>query len=141
MVTRFGEQYRGQRLWIGLGCQRGVAQTAVAAAIRQVCATHGLDEAQIAGIATLESKSTEAGLLDLCRKRQWVLRYFSAEQLRAVTVPHPAIRVMAAVATPSVAEAAAILAAGAPLCVGKQVIRQAGEPSMTIAVAQSPPEA
>ena len=126
-----------QGLWVGLGCQHGVSQASIATAIRQVCAAHYLNEALIIGIATLDSKSTETGILDLCAERHWALRWFSAEQLRAVEAPNPTAQAMAAVATPSVAEAAAILAAQAPLCVCKQIIRQPGQPGITLAVAQS----
>lgn len=127
--------------WVGLGCQRGVTSALLAAAIQQVCAAHDLDESRIIGLATLDSKSTEAGILDLCAERQWILCGFSAEQLRAVNVPYPSAHVMAIVTTPSVAEAAAILAAQSPLCVGKQIIRQSGQPGITLAVAQSHLEA
>ena len=126
-------------LWVGLGCQQGVSSALIAAAIRQVCMAHHLNAALIFGIATLDTKATEAGILDLCTERQWALRWFSAEQLRAVQVPNPKANVMAKVATPSVAEAAAILAAQAPLSVSKQIVRQPGEPGVTIAIAQSQP--
>ncbi|MBW4466792.1 MAG: cobalamin biosynthesis protein [Pegethrix bostrychoides GSE-TBD4-15B] len=125
------------RLWIGLGFQRGASPALIAAAIHQVCLAHGFNEALIIGLATLDSKA--ASLLDLCAERQWMLRGFSAQQLRAVPTPNPAAQVMATVATPSVAEAAAILAAGSPLCLCKQIIRQSGEPAVTLAVAQSRP--
>jgi len=127
-------------LWVGLGCQQGVSSTLIAVAIHQVCALHNLNTALILGIATLDTKATEVGILDLCTERQWALRWFSAEQLRVVQVLKPKANVMAKVATPSVAEAAAILAAQAPLLVGKQIIRQPGEPGVTIAIAQSQAE-
>jgi len=134
-----------QALWVGLGCQRGASSNLIAAAIHQVCAAYELNEALIIGIATLAAKAAEPGILDLCIQRQWALRCFSAEQLRVVPVPNPAATVMATMTTPSVAEAAAILAAQAPLCVCKQIIRQPGGPSVTLAVAQlriqSQPEA
>lgn len=126
--------------WIGLGYQRSAAPASIAAAIRQVCGAHDLDEALILGLATLNTKAAE--LCDLCVQRQWVLRGFTAQQLRAVPVPHPAATVMAKVATPSVAEAAAILAAQSSLLwVDKQIIRQPGQPSITLAVAQLRAEA
>ncbi len=124
-----------KRLWFGFGYQRGVLPAEIAAAIQQLCEAHGLDAALIIGLATLETKAT-AGICELCAERHWQLRGFSAEQLRAVSVPHPAAVVMAKVATPSVAEAAAVLAAQSPLWIPKQMIRHPGQPSITLAVAQ-----
>ena len=104
-------QWHPRLLWVGIGCERGTPKIAIEAAIQQVCQQQQLAEAAIAGIATLELKADEVGLLELCRDRNWPLRCFPADTLRAVPVPTPSPIVNAEVGTPSVAEAAAILAA------------------------------
>lgn len=147
-------QWHPRVLWIGLGCERGTSPRLIEAAIHQVCQTHRLAAAAIAGIATLNLKADEVGLLAVCRDHQYPLRCFRAEELRAIAVPHPSAVVEAEVGTPSVAEAAAILAAaqhdqpGAAkpavlpsLLVTKQIVRLTGEPgAVTIAVAPSTQE-
>ena len=65
----------------------------------------------IAGVATIDIKATEAGLVELCCDRNWPLQTFPAEILRAIAVPTPSTVVEAEVGTKSVAEAAAIVAA------------------------------
>ncbi len=135
-------------LWVGIGCGRGTSRWAIEGAIRQVCQTYQLAEEAIAGIATLDLKANEIGLLELCRDRQWPLRCFSAEQLRSVPVSTPAAYVGAAVGTPSVAEAAAILACQpsgksqpsliqVKLRVSKQIVRiDESSRGVTVAIAQ-----
>jgi cobalamin biosynthesis protein CbiG len=78
----------------------------------------GLARASVAEIATLDRKTSEPGLQALGLP----MRGFTADALRDVAVPSPSAVVAAAVGTPSVAEAAALLAAGpdAELLVHKQ---------------------
>jgi cobalt-precorrin 5A hydrolase/precorrin-3B C17-methyltransferase len=108
-------------------------------ALEQVFQAHGLAMDAIAGVASLDLKTDEAGLVELCDSRRWPLRCFSADDLKDIPVPNPSAVVAAAVQTPSVAEAAAIVAAGqGQLRVAKQVLRLAGEPgAVTVAVAQA----
>jgi cobalamin biosynthesis protein CbiG len=124
-------------LWIGLGCRSGISQVDLATAIQQVCQRYGLVEARIAGVATLQIKLSEAGLVRLCTERGWPLYGFSAERLAQVQVPYPSDRVAAKVGISSVAEAAALLAAPQGyLLVPKQIIRAGDSVSaVTIAVA------
>ena len=131
-------------LWIGIGCQRGTARSTIELAVQQVCRAYDLAEATIAGLATIETKATEAGLLELCLDRGWALRLFSAAALRTVLVPTPSSAVDRQVGTPSVAEAAALLASlemggveNIDLCVPKKILRFP-DPlgTVTIAIAQ-----
>ncbi|MDX2243190.1 MAG: precorrin-3B C(17)-methyltransferase [Leptolyngbyaceae cyanobacterium bins.302] len=102
-------------LWVGLGCERGTPQAVMEYALRQVFAEHQLSESAIAGIATIDLKADEAGMLELCQERDLPLRCFSTADLQTVPVPNPSPIVNAEVGTPSVAEAAALLAASNPL--------------------------
>jgi cobalt-precorrin 5A hydrolase / precorrin-3B C17-methyltransferase len=137
-------------LWVGLGYQRGTTRSSIALAVQEVCRTHHLAEAAIAGLATIDTKATDSGLLDLCRDRRWKLRLFTAEALRTVAVPTPSMTIDRRVGTPSVAEAAALLASlglaiadlrrsGAPtLLVPKTILRFPDLPgAVAIAIAQA----
>lgn len=131
-------------LWVGIGCGRGTARQLIETAIQQVCLKHQISEDAIAGIATIDTKALEVGLVELCRDRHWSLRTFSADVLRTVFVPNPSHVVNTQVRTPSVAEAAAIQAAGgetmaeSPLKVAKQIFRLQGHPgAVTVAIAQA----
>lgn len=104
-------QWHPRVLWLGLGCERGSDRALMAWAVDRLCQAHHLAPGAIAGVASLDLKADEAGLLALCQERQWPLRCFPAEILNRVAVPNPSDTVAQAVGTPSVAEAAAIVAA------------------------------
>ncbi|MGB5963531.1 MAG: cobalamin biosynthesis protein [Coleofasciculaceae cyanobacterium] len=124
-------------LWVGIGCQRGTSKQLIEEAIWAVCRRYDLTE-KIAGIATIDRKANEAGLVAFCQAHQLPLKTFPAEVLRLVIVPNPAIFVEQSVATPSVAEAAAIMADHGILRVSKQIFRKENQPgSVTVAIAQS----
>lgn len=107
-------QWHPRVLWVGLGCERGTSQALMEWAIAELCQSRHLAVDAIAGIATLDLKADETGLVQLCQDRNWPLRCFTADELSAIAVPNPSKVVAQAVDTPSVAEAAAILAAAKP---------------------------
>lgn len=128
------------RVWIGLGYQVGVDWGEVEGAIERICREAGLEMAAVAGVGTIDRKLGDRGLVALCRRRGWDLLGFAAAELARVELAggSESGRVAAIVGTPSVAVAAAMLAAarwGKPtLWVEKQVLRLQGK-AVTIAVA------
>ncbi|WP_256973145.1 cobalamin biosynthesis protein [Nostoc sp. T09] len=97
--------------WVGIGCQRGASTQLIEKAIQQVFKENQLNQSAIAGIATIDYKALEVGLVELCRLRNFSLKTFPAEMLRLVCVPNPSKIIEQVMGTSSVAEAAAILAA------------------------------
>jgi cobalamin biosynthesis protein CbiG len=137
-------------LWVGIGCKRGTSQEFISLAIKHVFQENKLLLSAIAGVATIESKTDEIGLIEFCYLRNLPLIFFSAEDLQNVTVPNPSQVVADKVQTLSVAEAGAILAASrlcnlnvvetkhvTSLCVPKQIIRSVHDltGAVTLAVA------
>lgn len=143
-------QWHPRVLWVGIGCERRTPRQVIETAINQVFQQQGLALDAIAGIATLDLKADEPGLVELCDDRHWPLKTFSPEQLRVVSVPNPSEVVDQEVGTPSVAEAAAMEAAAVKtLLVAKYIykaedITLAGENrvgrAVTVAIAQSEQE-
>ncbi|WP_265265216.1 cobalamin biosynthesis protein [Spirulina subsalsa] len=141
---RIGEQ-KGSRLccsgvlWLGIGCARGTDARLIAEGVDQVFGDYDLAGEAIAGVATLDIKAHETGILALCRDRHFPLKTFTGQQLQGIRVPTPSGVVQQKVGIPSVAEAAALCAAGgqgAVLLVPKQIIKQAGRKgAVTLAVA------
>jgi cobalt-precorrin 5A hydrolase / precorrin-3B C17-methyltransferase len=132
-------QWHPRVLWVGIGCERGTSRKLIEEAIAQVCQRYHLATDAIAGLATIELKADEVGILDYCRDRNFPLKIFNAEMLCQVNVPNPSSIVEQEVGTPSVAEAAAIVASQASsLIVPKQIIKLDGEPgAVTVAIALS----
>ena len=126
-------------LWIGIGCQRGVSKLAIGQAIESVFTKYNLDLATVAGLATLDRKANEPGLIEYWRESGWFLKIYSLERLNSVAVTTPSQRVSALVGTTSVAEAAALCAAHTNiLLVPKQIFRLVSEAQfVTLAIAQS----
>lgn len=114
-------------LWVGMGCERNTPKAVIEAAITQVFAETQLAEAAIAGIATIDLKADEPGILAFCQERHLPLRCFAAADLQSVPVPNPSSIVNAEVGTPSVAEAAALLAS----CPSTPLFRQAQDTAPT----------
>ncbi|MBD2676431.1 MULTISPECIES: cobalamin biosynthesis protein [Nostoc] len=100
-----------QILWVGIGCKRGTSWQLIDLAIEKVFEENQLCQSAIAGIATINTKASEVGLVEFCNLRNLPLKTFSAEVLRCVWVPNPSTITNQEVGTPSVAEAAAIVAA------------------------------
>jgi cobalt-precorrin 5A hydrolase / precorrin-3B C17-methyltransferase len=97
-------------LWIGIGCKRGTSCELIASAVTEVLHKNHLAVEAIAGIATIDRKVDEIGLIEFCRDRNLPLITYPAEILRTVCVPNPS-DIVAEIGTPSVAEAAALYAA------------------------------
>jgi cobalt-precorrin 5A hydrolase/precorrin-3B C17-methyltransferase len=131
-------QWHPRVLWLGMGCERGTSQQLIETAIDKTCQKYHLATDAIAGIASINLKADEAGILAVCRDRNLPFKTFSAQELQDVSVPTPSDVVQQEVGTPSVAEAAAILAADNELLVTKQIFKSETEPgAVTIAIAQS----
>lgn len=133
-----------RKLWVGIGCQKGVSQQLINTAIKQVFQEYQLIYSEISGIATIDKKASEIGLLEFCNLEKLPLKVFSAELLNSVLVPHPNNTITKLLGTSSVAEASAILAASEitsaeiTLLVPKQIFRLSGEiGAVTVAVAKS----
>ena len=130
-------------LWLGLGCERHTHPVVLEAAVEKSLVSAGLAAAAVAGVASLDRKSDEPGLLALCQQHQWPLKIFTADHLAAIPVPNGSPVVARQVGTPSVAEAAALAAAGtgARLLAPKTVVRgerASGAATCAVALATSP---
>ncbi|MEO5362924.1 MAG: cobalamin biosynthesis protein [Magnetococcus sp. DMHC-8] len=100
----------GPPLIIGIGCDRGTPVAALVEALTEArrCCPFGWD--QVTALATIDRKGDEEGLLQLAERFDLALTLYPAEQLARVAVPHPSETVRRHMGTPSVAEAAALLA-------------------------------
>lgn len=135
-------QWHPRVLWVGMGCERGTSKQLMEQALHQVCEQHQLAWDAIAGIATLDLKADEIGLVELCQQANWPLQCYTPEELQLIQVPTPSEVVNAEVGTPSVSEAAALKAAQqTTLLVTKQIFRDPDQPgAVTVSIAQAEQE-
>ncbi len=71
-------------LHIGIGCRRGTPAEAIEAVVLKILAEYKLRPEAVAGVASIDVKENEAGLLECCRSHGWPIRFYSAAQLNAV---------------------------------------------------------
>ncbi len=96
---------------LGIGCDRGTPLATLEAVIDQALSSINLDRSAVLQLATIDKKNDEPAFLELSAQQHWPLNFYSAEQLAEVEVPSPSAVVLKYMGTPSVSEAAAILAA------------------------------
>ncbi|MGW2791465.1 Rv2231c family pyridoxal phosphate-dependent protein CobC [Streptomyces sp. NPDC001251] len=128
----------GAPLVVGVGASLGVPADEVLALIGAALAEAGPDPGTVVELATVDAKAHEPGLIGAAAVLGVPLVGYPVGELAGVQVPHGSDVVLAAVGTPSVAEAAA-LAGGGQLVVPKRKSSPAGRAAMaTCAIVRRP---
>lgn len=127
---------RPPSLVLGIGASRGVAAEEVAQLVAAALADAGLSPGSVAQVATVEAKAGEPGIVACARRLGVPLVTYPAARLAEFDVPHPSKAALAAVGTPSVAEAAALAGAGAG---AELVVAKRKSVMATVAVARRRP--
>ncbi len=122
---------RPPSLVLGIGSSSGADPEALHHLVVETLAGAGLSIDSVGCVATVDRKAGEPAIVELAAALGVPLRTFPAEALAAVPVPNPSPVVEAAVGTPSVAEAAALAAAGAATLVVEK--RRSGEATVAVA--------
>ena len=103
---------RPPTLVAGIGASRGAPTEEIEALLLDALTEAGLSTASLAAIATAEIKRHEPGIVEVAQRLGIPMRCFASEELARVPVPTPSAVVEGHVGTPSVSEAAALLASG-----------------------------
>jgi len=101
-------------LILGVGCVSGVAPEALARLLDRLLAAAGVGPQAVAGIATLDRRGTEPGILLLAARLGVPLHLFPVDRLEAERprLAHPSPALFARIGCHGVAEGAALAAAG-----------------------------
>ncbi|MFC1419773.1 precorrin-3B C(17)-methyltransferase [Streptacidiphilus cavernicola] len=130
---------RPRTLVVGVGASRGAPVEEVLGLVEAALADAGLSRHSVSCLATVDAKADEPALLAAATALGVELVAHPAERLAAVPVPNPSSAPLAAVGTPSVAEAAALVGGG-ELLVAKRKSAPEGRPAMaTVAVVRRAP--
>ncbi len=132
------------RIAVGLGCDRGTPLATVQAALEQALDSASLGPSHVQLLATIDAKADEPAFQQLAERFGWPLRFYPAHVLAEVPVPNPSATVQRHMGTPSVSEAAALLAAGASmdaLLVEKHKLRGPCGRNATVSLARISPNA
>jgi len=124
-----------KNLFIGFGCNRGTTIAEFESALDDLSRMHLLDRRAIAGLASIDLKSDEEGLLGFAEKMQLPIRFFSKDELNTVSGISTSQAVLKATGAKGVAEPAAVLAASTQNESGRLLIRKIKWKNVTAAVA------
>lgn len=129
------------KITLGLGCDRNTPAATIAQAIGEALAAANAAHADVAGVASIDLKADEVGLREVAVQHGWTIRFYPAAELAAVDVPNPSETVRKFTGTPSVSEAAALLAAHADqtcLIIEKHKLRGLDGRNATVSIARIP---
>lgn len=126
---------------LGLGCDRGTPAATIEQCIAEALAACNRSPDDVRAVASIDLKADEAGLLDVIEAHRWSCRFYPAAVLATVPVPNPSETVRRFTGTPSVSEAAALLAAHADqthLLIEKHKLRGPDGRNVTVSIARMP---
>ncbi len=126
-------------LVLGIGSSKGVSEAEVAALVEQVLTAQGLAPESVCAVATADIKAAEPGIVAFAASRRLPVVTYTADELAAMDVPNPSEVVRAAVGTPSVSEASALLAARTMGRKAELVAAKTASAMATVAVARLTP--
>ncbi|MET9512590.1 precorrin-3B C(17)-methyltransferase [Streptomyces flavidovirens] len=142
-VVETGERevvLRPPSLVVGVGASKGASVEEVFGLVEETLADAGLSARSVAALATVDAKADEAGIVAAAARLGVPLRTYAAEELARIDVPNPSGAPLAAVGTPSVAEAAALVGGGELLVPKRKSVPEAGRAAMaTCAVVRKEP--
>lgn len=117
---------------LGIGCRRGISKEAVNEAVTSVFADNGIDPSCISGIASIDVKKDEKGLLDFAAETGVPAVFYTADELNAVPGEFKESEfVRKTVGVGNVCERAAALGGG------RLIIRKTAVSGVTVAAAEA----
>jgi cobalt-precorrin 5A hydrolase/precorrin-3B C17-methyltransferase len=130
---------RPPSLVVGVGASRGAPVGEVLGLVEAALRDAGLCVRSVVELATVDAKAAEPGIVEAAGRLGVPVVTYTAEELAGISVPHPSDAPLAAVGTPSVAEAAALARGGELLVPKRKSERADGRPAMaTCAVVRRP---
>ncbi|MEA2108007.1 MAG: cobalamin biosynthesis protein [Pseudomonadota bacterium] len=109
-----------RKLVLGVGCKRHVSIEELEKALDEFLHRHGVERQELFMLASCDVKNNEPGLLKLACRLGVNIKFFPPTALCQVPIPNPSARVREKIGSPSVAEAASLLAGKGQLIVPKQ---------------------
>jgi len=118
---------------VGVGTTTDASGQDACDAVESVLSAAGLAPRSLATVATIDRRAEHPAVLAVAKRWGCQVRIFAAEELDAIDVPTPSAVVARSVGTRSVAEAAALAAAGTDAVL---VVEKVVSPRVTVAIAR-----
>lgn len=123
-----------KNLIIGIGCKRGISCETIEKRVSESLVSAEISAERICGVATIDIKADEKGLNEYCRKNNFVLKCFTADELMSICGDFTASEfVRKTTGTDNVCERSAVVCSG-----GRLVMRKNAGDGVTVAVAEKP---
>lgn len=123
-------------LYVGVGCNRGTPAADIEQSFAELCEQHGIARQGVAGVATIDIKHDEHGILRFAQNHGVEPCFFAREVLNSVADVSFSEAAMKAVGVQGVAEPAALLAARADGSEAELIVRKMKWKDVTLAVAE-----
>ncbi|MEU4995590.1 precorrin-3B C(17)-methyltransferase [Streptomyces sp. NPDC021622] len=130
---------RPATLVVGVGASKGAPVEEVLGLVQDTLRDAGLSAASVASLATVDAKADEPGIVEAAARLGVPVVTYAADELAGVDVPNPSDAPLAAVGTPSVAEAAALRGGGELLVPKRKSAPEGRAPMATCAVVRRKP--
>lgn len=124
-----------QVLFIGFGCRRGATVKEFQDVLDDLVTHHNIHLDAITGIASIDLKNDEDGLLKIAEKYGWPLNFFTKEQINAICPSVQESKIYEKVGVYGVCEPAALLAASQGTDPGRLIIGKIKWERITAALA------
>ena len=127
------------RVALGIGCDRGTPADTIMRAVEAALKQAGATASDVAAVASIDLKADEPGMAEFAATHNWHIVFYPAAELAQIAVPNPSETVRKYTGTPSVSEAAALLAAKVDmreLLVEKFKLRGSDGRNATISIAR-----
>ncbi len=123
--------------FIGFGCRRGASVAEFEEVLEDLQNHEKIDMRSVGGMASIDLKKDEPGLLRIQELYNWPLRFFTREQLDTIAVPSRSSIVHEKIGIFGVCEAAAVLAAASKNGHGRLLMKKRKWTRITAAVAET----
>ncbi|MDE7137654.1 MAG: cobalt-precorrin 5A hydrolase [Ruminococcus sp.] len=123
-----------KNLIIGIGCKRGVSCETIEKRVSESLLSAEISAERICAVTTIDIKSEEKGLNEYCQKNNFVLKYFTADELMNLHGDFTTSEfVRKTTGADNVCERSAVICSG-----GRLVMRKNAGDGVTVAVAEKP---
>lgn len=124
-------------LVLGIGCRKNTPTSAISALVEETLNAAGISEKAVFGVASIDLKAEETGLLEFCKDRNFSFQVFSSEELAAVEGNFSVSQFVSSITgVDNVCERAAVLASGN----GRLIVKKKARDGVTVAAALREPE-
>jgi cobalt-precorrin 5A hydrolase len=119
---------------LGIGCKKGASAEAIETAVNSALSQAGIDPERVSGVASIDLKAREEGLLRFCERRDIELRTYSADELMVLSGDFDSSDfVRETTGADNVCERSAVLCSG-----GRLVLHKTSFDGVTVAAAEAP---